>query len=625
MRSDKRSMGIMAFRVRAALCALPLLIAASAHGEESAEPDAVIELWQQEWTFNDDGSRDYHEKKHVRLNNSRVFGQFGDVRIPFDVARDEVKIIAARTRRPDGQLVPTPDYAHIIVSPGGAAGWPAFATARQQVLVLSGIEPGGVVELEYSIHSKPAPGVVFAQDIPLDNEYPIQVRTITATVAPKASFTPALAGIEESKSGYTLDGGSNGVRRHSWNLVNLPAAHDEPQDLPWRQRRPRLCFTTAPDKDRWLPERLAQVEAAADESPLISRLAQEWTRGAATNGERIAAIQRKLAETTNAVSFDVDARPAPRRASETLNSGYGLPDELAAALLSLLRAGGVAPARIGALVSQDDWSDAAPQEAMIAAWAVVVGSGKDAEIWRPAGRVTRGRDWAGYTLLSAGASGLERVELPAWTRADESGLRCAGELKLSAEGTLSGKLHFTSGGLFVDIADLSTKDDQSNRARELVRRVIPGLKVSDFTVSSLAPGSFEFVATVESEKPLEKAGSDFILRLGDDPLLAEQRLPLTESKRLNAARCAGAAHESIELSIELPADCKVAAQPVEQTPVRGAWGMVSQGVNVVENRIRLSRQARFEHRDWPAAELLEARTPLNRLRSEAGRTFMLRP
>jgi len=41
-------------------------------------PDAVIELWEQHWTLNADGSTVYHEKQHVRLNSDRAYGEFAD-------------------------------------------------------------------------------------------------------------------------------------------------------------------------------------------------------------------------------------------------------------------------------------------------------------------------------------------------------------------------------------------------------------------------------------------------------------------------------------------------------------------------------------------------------------------
>src|SRR5262249_28850980 len=116
--------------------------------------DAVIEKWDQRWTLKDDGAIEYHEIKQVRLNNDRAFGEFADPRITFNKDTDRVDVKVARVKQADGKYVEVPPYSRNEVTPGESAGWPAFASIRQLVLTMSGIEPGCVVELDYSITTK---------------------------------------------------------------------------------------------------------------------------------------------------------------------------------------------------------------------------------------------------------------------------------------------------------------------------------------------------------------------------------------------------------------------------------------------------------------------------------------
>ncbi|HMQ16450.1 MAG TPA: hypothetical protein PKC49_10785, partial [Phycisphaerae bacterium] len=84
-------------------------------------PDAVIELWEQHWTLNGDGSTAYHEKKHVRLNSDRAYRHFADPRITFNRDTDEVEVVVAGTKPPAGGNIDVPDYSRNEVSPGATA------------------------------------------------------------------------------------------------------------------------------------------------------------------------------------------------------------------------------------------------------------------------------------------------------------------------------------------------------------------------------------------------------------------------------------------------------------------------------------------------------------------------
>ena len=88
----------------AALLVLCLLGPGWAYAQSAAPatPDAVIELWEQDWTQNADGATVYHEKKHVRLNNERAYHEFADPRITYNVDTDRLEILVARTKLPDG-------------------------------------------------------------------------------------------------------------------------------------------------------------------------------------------------------------------------------------------------------------------------------------------------------------------------------------------------------------------------------------------------------------------------------------------------------------------------------------------------------------------------------------------
>lgn len=614
-------------------------------------PDAVIELWEQHWTLNPDGTTVYHLKQHVRLNQERAYGEFGDLRITYNKDTDQLDVLVARVKRPDGTYLPLPDYGYVRAAPGETAGWPAFAGIWQQVLVMSGLEPGCVVELEYRITSRPvaqpaaadsratgrpvgqrsvssgaAPDVPLTADLRLDHRYPVRKRVIRVTTPPAVDLKHAITGLAADAFG-TETREQGGQRTATWTFGPLPESPDEPHAPPWQTRCPRLAFSTAGDVEAWLHATLAPIAAAdGDADGLIARLAREWTKDRFEPADKLRALQEKLAATFNFVEFDAALRPhRPRSPSEVLRSNYGLPEEAAAALLALARAADV-PAHLGVLVRDDVWLPAVPQKASVAAYVLVRNVEGEAEIWEPRrGRVLRDGPWAGHTLLTVGASEPRRLHLPPWGD-DESRCTVAGTVKIADDGNFSGQVTLRTTGLFVSADGLRTADAQKARATTLLGRVLPGCTVESLTVKTLAPGEWEATATIKSAKPLKKVGGAFSLVLAQDgPFLADVPLPLAHSERKYPVRLPGPFQEQIDLVLEWPDKWKVQAGPLDVTPVETPAGHVWQEVVVEKNRLTLRRYTRCARRELTPAEFLSLRGGLNAVRAEAARTLLLAP
>jgi len=590
-------------------------------------PDAVYELWEQHWTLADDGSQVYHEKQHLRLSSDRVYRTFGDPRITYNADTDVAEVLKARTRLPSGEYVPLADYSTVEVAPDAAAGWPAFANVRQRVMVMGGIEPGCILELEYRTTTKAGVKPYLAADLRIDDRHPVRARTVTVTVPFGAELSPVMSGLPEDAYVYTFEQRSDGRATHRWDFAALPGNLDEPQALPWRERGVRLAFTTVPDADTWIKERLAVVDTAADESPLLTKLAQEWTKDESTGHDKLRAIQKKLAGSFNFVSFDIEWQPAtPRRASDVIYHSYGLPAESAAVLLALARAAGV-PARPGLLVADGVWDKNAPQAAMVASYVVIHDGADGMEIWHPQhGRIWRDKRWAGHTLLAVRGDKVERSSLPAWLDARESRCTMTGKLTITDDGKYSGKLSIKTSGLFVSPNELESADGQKRRVKAIVDHLVPDAKVADFTLKSLTPETFEAEAQIESTEALEKLHECYELELAEtSPALADVPVPLEYSRRLTPARLAGPFDERIELVISWPEGWNAHAVPNALQQNAGRWGSVVQTVSPTENGLRLVRHTRVAQRDLPPDAVIALRKPLTELHSAHARTLLLRP
>lgn len=606
----------------------------SPQAKQSAPPDAIIEVWDQHWTLNEDGSTIYYEKKHVQLNSDRAYDAFADPRIAYNAETDKLEIISARVKRPDGTYRELPGYSHVKVSPDASHGWPAFAAIRQHLLVMSGIEPGCVVELEYKVTSEPGARPDLAADVRLDHHYPIQARTIVIETPPGAFPVPVLRLNDldddcQVETGVSVDlrlgGPGNTARR--WRFEDLPAAPDEPQSPPWHARCPRLAFSTGREGDEWLNSRLAQIEAAADESETIAALATEWTKGQTDASDKLRALQKKLAGSFNFVNFDVAWRPPqPRPASEVIEVNYGLPEEAAALLLALARAVDL-PVRPDVLVADHVWCAEAPQDGMVAVYVVLLEAGDGMEVWEAhRGRIVRDGHWAGHALLRSG------TKLPPWTSADESRCDVRGRVTLKGDGTFTGELSLRTMGLFVSPESLRTTGDQKNHVSALVGRVLPDAELESFDVKALSADEFAVETKIKSSKPLKKlktGGSNpgrYILQLAEDgPFLADVPIPLNHSKRISPVKLTGQFDEQIELTIEWPEKWKVEAAPSGLARVGGDWGEVEQTVAADGHSLTLRRHTRITQSALSPQDYGTLRGPLNELRSEHARTLLLKP
>lgn len=594
-----------------------------AAAQDAAEtPDAVIERWDQRWTVRDDGSREYYELKHVRLNHDRAYGDFADPRITYIKGVDAVEVLVARVKRPDGTYVETPDYSKNEVAAFGAAGWPAFADVRQLVLTMSGIEPGCVVELAYKITSPSGARKGLCIDVPVADRYPIRQRGIDFRV-PHDTFVhsrllPAAGGESGSSLEYQQD--ADRKKEFVYALRDLPGVIDEPQSVPRTHLTGRVCASTWKSPDEWLADLLGRIESAADRNDLVSALAGEWTKDRADAGDKLRAIQEKLAATFNFVDFNAAWRPEkPRSASAVLDCNYGLPEEASAALLAMARAAGVA-ARPAVLVSDDVWQNGTPQDGFSAAHVVLIGPVDEPQMWHPRnGRLTCA-EWGGHALLSQEQGKLHRLELKRWTSADASVCDVRGRISLNASGDWSGRLSLRASGLFCSDESLRTADQQRGRVEAIVRRVLPDAKITSHSVTRLTPEEFAANADVASSRAVETIeGIRRLLLAQDGPASADVGMPLGRGVRRTPVRLKGAFEERVELTIEWPAEWKTIARPIALPAASGAWGRVEQTLTEVTHGVTLSRHVRVDSRDVPANDFTALRAAINELRTEAAR------
>ncbi len=591
----------------------------------AAEPDAEILVWDQGWYLNPDGTVTLTEKQHVRFNNERAFGDLADPRITYNVDTDTLEILVARTRLPDGTVRELPSYGRVEVAPGGVAGWPAFAGLRQTVLVMPGLEPGAVTEVEYRLTRSADAAPYLAADTRLDHRYPVRERRVEVGMLRHAKIEPQVVNLPKDR--YRTHVRSEG-EHVIWTLEAgpLPENPDEPQCPPWYERCPRLAFSSAGDGHAFIHDRLADLDGLAgiadDE---LRAAAATWTSGQTDPQARLRALQEKLAATFSVVEMPAAWRTGKlRSAAECLRSGYGLPDEAALTLLALARAAGLDTQP--AIVTTDAaWLAAAGQDSMVGAFIVTLAGDRDGLGWDPRyGRVARDGRWFGASVRGPSSIAAGAGALPAWDDPDESRLVCSGSLKIGADGNYSGTLVVRLTGLFVTSEALRTDGAQKSRLQAIAKRVLPDIQVESLVVRELSTARFEAELKVKSAAALPRLGGGWRLCLpAEAPFGADVPLPLAASSRRLPVRLVGACTEQIDLAIEWPEGWEASVAPRALPAITGPWGRVEQLVTLEPTRLRLSRTVRLAERVMSPETFGEIRGVLNALRGEGARLLVV--
>ena len=559
--------------------------------EQDPSDDAIILRWEQSWTVHPDGSLTRRDHKWIKLLNTRPIRRAADPRIDFHSGEDGVVIHTAQAHLPDGTTLPVPDYGYNIGAARDVAGWPEYVPWKQHIVSFSGVQPGATLELDYEITTKAGVLPWASADVRLDDDYPIVERIIQVSVpvGQELSFVFENAkGIERSKRQATTDS-ANTLQTHSWRLGPMSGTPAEPQAPQWRERCPRLLWSTA-SASSWTEATLHAVEESARIDARITAFAQEAIEGKLDAAEKADAIATQLHDRFNFVNSPKTYRSRTcRKASDVLSVHYGSPLEAGAVLLSALRAAGLS-ARPAVAVDEKAWHSSAPTEAAFAGIVVVVDNqGSPLYVHPQKGIVDNPGAWGGHVLLNVNPQG-DVHEQTIQRRGEEnpSRLLVSGRITAATDKTAQGELRIRLTGVFFDPQELETADAQKQFIEALTRRIVNDFAVDGFSIQTLSRKELVAAIAISSDGKMTEHGGYFGFRLADKPaFLADVPLPLKRSYRSLPVQLASRFTEEIELNIEYPKKWSVEAMPeaIESTSGdsgSGVWGTVTQVVERVE-------------------------------------------
>lgn len=137
------------------------------------QPDAIYKLIRYEWTFNADGSSDYHYRHEVQIIRNRAlvaYADKGETFVVYNPDLEELTVNEVYTIQKDGTRVNMPQNAFIYQLPSECADCGRFNHIRELAMVHTGMELGCTIVVDYTIHRRYN---FIHENIPLKRDCPV--------------------------------------------------------------------------------------------------------------------------------------------------------------------------------------------------------------------------------------------------------------------------------------------------------------------------------------------------------------------------------------------------------------------------------------------------------------------
>ena len=280
---------------------------------------------REKYTFGADGSVVYKYHKELKVNTLySIHNIYGETFIVYNPEFQTLSIDGCHTVQADETLIPLPPNALNEVLPSAAADAPAYNHLKEMVVTHTGLEPGAVITLDYTITTRP--GFPGAGDVyrKFNEVSPIKDYTLVVEVPAGKELTVSQSlGAKVSKS---ADG-----TVYTFKASGIPA---------------RLFEMNAPEDD--VPYIYASVSPGEGAASLfnlpkenMSSLASSVCEGKTSDADKMEAISRWIAGNLDICALPLRQAGKVRKPSEVVASAYGTFEEKAALMLSLASAAGV--------------------------------------------------------------------------------------------------------------------------------------------------------------------------------------------------------------------------------------------------------------------------------------------
>ena len=303
----------------------------------NSEEAAVFERILNRVHFENDGTEVSETETVVRIQSQAGVEEFGQLVFGYSSATEKLEVEYVRVRKPDGQVVVTPESTAQDFAPDVLKEAPMYSDYRQRHISVAALQPGDTLEYRtvtrvltplaagnFWYEATFPKGVVVNEDrLEIDVPKSREVKLKTPTRKPEIQET--------------------GDRRvYTWVVKGIQPERDKEKDEMDEETGPDVQLTTFTDWKQvaqWYAK-LQGERMTVDDN--VRKKALELTKGADTPTEKARRLYDFVARNVRYVSISLGVgRYQPHSASDVLQNGYGDCKDKHTLFSALLRAEGI--------------------------------------------------------------------------------------------------------------------------------------------------------------------------------------------------------------------------------------------------------------------------------------------
>lgn len=239
-----------------------------------------------EYDVKENGEFSYRHTHRLRLNSYFAVNRlFGETFVVFDTTFQTLTVHKSITTMRDGKKIPSPDNAFNLVLPRMASKAPAFNRLREMVITHTGLEVGSIIDLDYTLQTKPGFVAGFSKAVELRQNVPVDTLTIRVRIPRNKYFNYACTEGDITPDSIVFDT----HKIYEWNFLDLPPATNEPLH---HKPVPSLYFSTCDDYQSVLGDLFNEAGTLNEE---IHTFFKKETDSLESKLEQILAVQEILA------------------------------------------------------------------------------------------------------------------------------------------------------------------------------------------------------------------------------------------------------------------------------------------------------------------------------------------
>ncbi|MGA7646487.1 MAG: DUF3857 domain-containing protein [Terriglobales bacterium] len=303
----------------------------------NAEEAAVFERILNRVRFENDGTEVNETEAVIRIQSQAGVEEFGQLVFGYSSATEKLEVEYVRVRKPDGQVVVTPESTAQDFAPDVLKEAPMYSDYRQRHISVAALRPGDTLEYRTVTRSiTPLATGNFWYEATFPKGVVVNEDRLEINV-PKAREVKLKS---PTRSPEIQDDGDR--RTYTWVVKDIHPERNKDKDEADEDTGPDVQLTTFTDWKQvaqWYAE-LQGERMTVDAS--VQKKADELTKGADTPTEKARRLYDFVARNVRYVSISLGiGRYQPHSAADVLQNGYGDCKDKHTLFSALLRAEGI--------------------------------------------------------------------------------------------------------------------------------------------------------------------------------------------------------------------------------------------------------------------------------------------